>query len=292
MPRTLLAVLATLAMPVWAADPSNRIEQRQTASPDGIVEIDNQVGTIKVIGWNKNEIYVVGTLGRRANGLDLNVNGRRAEISVDTDNPHGTRSDLEIHLPAGSRIEIDSFAAEISVEGVNGEVSAETVNGSISLAGGFQEVEASTVNGSVDVSGNTKRAKVESVNGAVTVKGASGEVEASTVNGQLTVTGSAFDRASLETVSGGLRFEGDLRPKALLDAQSVSGEVELYFPATVSADFSITSFSGDVDNQLGPTAKKTSKWTSQVELEFTAGKGGATVNVETLSGNIGLLKRP
>lgn len=290
MRRAFLASLILL-LPVLA-EAEGRVEQRQSAAPDGIVEIDNQNGTIHVIGWAKNEIQVVGTLGRRANGLDLNVSGRKAEISVDTDNPHGTRSDLEIHVPAGSRVEIDSFAAEIRVEGVNGGLVAETVNGSIQLAGGFQEVEASTVNGDIEVSGNTKRAQVESVNGAVTVKGASGEVEASTVNGQLTVTGSAFDRVTLETVSGGLRFEGELRPKALLDAQSVSGEVELVFPASVSADFSVTSFSGDVDNELGPKATKASKWTSQVELEFTAGKGGATVNVETLSGNIGLRKRP
>ncbi len=289
MRRTSLALLLLLAPAIAAAQ--NRVEQRQSAAPDGIVEIDNQMGTIKVIGWAKNEIQVVGTLGRRAHGLDLSVSGRKAEISVDTDNPHGTRSDLEIHVPAGSRVEIDSFAAEIHVEGVNGELYAETVNGSIYLAGGFHEVEASTVNGSIEVNGNTKRAQVESVNGAVTVKGASGEIEASTVNGQVTVTGAAFDRASLETVSGGVRFEGDLRPKAVLDAQSVSGEVELLFPASVSADFGITSFSGDVENELGPPARKTSKWTSQVELEFTSGKGGATVNVETLSGSIRLLKR-
>ncbi len=290
MRTTSLALLLLLAPAIAAAQ--NRVEQRQSAAPDGIVEIDNQMGTIKVVGWAKNEIQVVGTLGRRAHGLDLSVSGRKAEISVDSDNPHGTRADLEIHVPAGSRVEIDSFAAEIRVEGVNGELFAETVNGSIYLSGGFQEVEASTVNGSIEVNGNTKRAQVESVNGAVTVKGASGEVEASTVNGQLTVTGAAFDRASLETVSGRVRFEGDLRPKAVLDAQSVSGEVELSFPATVSADFSVTSFSGEVENQFGPPARKTSKWTSQVELEFTTGKGGATVNVETLSGGIGLLKRP
>lgn len=289
MRRASLALILAIAPALAAAQ--NRVEQRQSAAPDGVVEIDNDNGSIRVIGWAKNEIQVVGTLGRRANGLDLNVNGRRAEISVDTDNPMGTRSELEVHVPVGSRIEIDSFAAEIRVEGVNGALVAETVNGSIVLSGGFQEVEASTVNGDIEVSGNTKHARVESVNGAVSVKGASGEIEASTVNGQLTVVGAAFERASLETVSGGLRFEGELKPNAVLDAQSVSGEVELVLPASVSADFSVTSFSGEVENQLGPPAKKTSRWTSQVELEFTAGKGGASVNVETLSGGVRILKR-
>ena len=291
MRRTSLAPLLLLIPALASAE--GRVEQRQSAAPDGIVEIDNPAGSIHVIGWAKNEIQVIGTLGQGANGVDLSVRGRKAEISVDAMNPHGIKSDLEIHVPAGSRVEIDSFAAEVRVEGVNGELKAETVNGSIRLTGGFQEAEVSSVNGGVEVSGNTKRLKVESVNGSVTVKGASGELEASSVNGLLSVTGSAFDRANLETVSGGLRFEGDLRPEASLEANSVSGETDFLFPATVSADFSVTTFSGEIVNELGgPAPIRSSKWTSEKELEFTAGKGGASVTIETLSGAIRLRKRP
>ncbi len=289
MRRTTLAFL--LLIPTFARA-EGRIEQRQSAAPDGIVQIDNQAGTIRVVGWAKNEIQVIGNLGHGADGVNLSVRGRRAEISVDSMNPHGIKSDLEIHLPAGSLVEIDSFAAEINVEGVNGQVTAETVNGSIRLSGGFQDATASSVNGSVEVSGNTKRLQVESVNGAVTVKGASGEIEASTVNGTLSVAGSAFDRATLETVSGNLRFEGDLHPTASLDASTVSGGAEFLFPASVSADFTISTFSGEITNELGPQAERKSKWTSQKELEFTAGKGGASVTIETLSGTIRLRKRP
>lgn len=285
--------LALLLLPAALASAEGRVEQRQSAAPDGIVQIDNPAGSIHVIGWAKNEIQVIGTLGHGASGIDLRVNGRKAEVSVDSMNPHGIKSDLEIHLPAGSRVEIDSFAAEVSIEGLNGEVAAETVNGSIRVAGGFSEADVSSVNGSIEVSGNTKRLKVESVNGSVTVKGASGEIEGSAVNGLLSVTGSAFDRAALETVSGALRFDGDLRPNASLEANTVSGDAEFVFPAGVSADFSLTTFSGEIVNELGgavPT--RTSKWTSQKELEFTSGKGGATVTVETLSGQIRLRKRP
>ncbi|HJS58093.1 MAG TPA: DUF4097 family beta strand repeat-containing protein [Vicinamibacteria bacterium] len=290
MRRTTLASLLLLFPALASAE--GRVEQRQSAAPDGIVQIDNQAGIIRVIGWAKNEIQVIGNLGHGADGVNLSVRGRRAEISVDSMNPHGIKSDLEIHLPAGSVVEIDSFAAEINVEGVNGQVTAETVNGSIRLAGGFQDATASSVNGSVDVSGNTKRLQVESVNGAVTVKGASGEIQASTVNGTLAVAGSAFDRASLETVSGNLRFEGDLHATASLDATTVSGAAELLFPAGISADFSVSTFSGEITNELGPQAERKSKWTSQKELDFTAGKGGATVTIETLSGTIKLRKRP
>src|SRR6185295_8083196 len=110
------------------------------------------------------------------------------------------------------------------------------------------------------------------------VKDASGEVDASTVNGVLSVVGGTFDRLRLETVSGELRFEGSLAKGATLDAETVSGGIDVALPAGISADFSITTFSGGITNELGPAAQKTGKWTPEKELSFTVGAGGAKVN--------------
>jgi DUF4097 and DUF4098 domain-containing protein YvlB len=292
MMRTLATLALALAAAPGALHAQQKLDEKRSAAPDGVVAIDNQAGSIHVIGWSRSEITVTGTLGQAAEGLDISGGGRRTSISVDTTSPHGTRSDLEIHLPAGSRVEIDSFAAEIRVNDVNGNVSAETVNGSIFISGGSREIQASSVNGVVEVSGPSKRVHAESVNGAVTVRGASGEIEASTVNGQLSVVGASFDRANLETVSGGLRFEGDLGPKATVEAQTVSGNVDFVLPAAVKADFTVTTFSGDIQNEFGPAAKRVSKYTTEKELEFSTGEGGADVSIETLSGGIRLAKKP
>ena len=104
--------------------------------PDGLVQIENGAGTIRVIGWNKPEVTVTGTLGPGADGLSFSGGPRRTQIEVETlGNPHGIQSDLEIHVPAGSRVEISSFAADINVSDVTGSVSAEGVNSSIVIAG-------------------------------------------------------------------------------------------------------------------------------------------------------------
>ena len=150
---------------------------------------------------------------------------------------------------------------------------AETVNGGITVSGATKDVDVQTVNGAVEVSGSGGRVHAESVNGQVTVKDASGEVDASTVNGVLAVIGGSFERARLETVSGELRFEGSLVKNATLDAETVSGGVDMALPAGISADFSITTFSGSVDNELGPPAQKSSKWTPEKELSFSTGTG-------------------
>ena len=291
MLRKTLVLAAVLVAPALHAQ--QKLDEKRTAAPDGVVEIENNAGSIHVIGWDRAEITVTGTLGRNAEALDFSGGQRRTSISVDARNPHGVRSDLEIHVPAGSRVEIDSFAAEISVTDVAGSVHADTVNGSIRIAGASKEVDATTVNGSVEISGTPQRVSVESVNGAVSVRGASSEITASTVNGLLSVTGATFSQASLETVSGGVHFEGDLAAKASLSVSSVSGDVELIFPARVSGEVSITTFSGEIVNELSADKPdKTSKYTSQKDLSFTTGSGGADISVETLSGEIALHKRP
>lgn len=272
----------------WAG---GRVEERRPAAPDGIVKIENASGSIKVVGWDREEIEVTGTLGRGAEGLAFEVHGRRARIEVDTrGNPHGVHSELEIRVPARSRLDVESFSAPISVSAVKGHVKAESVNGSITVAGG-SEADVSTVNGEVEVSCPCTRVRAETVNGGVTIRGASGDVEASTVNGTLVVEGGSFERAQLETVNGGIRFQGDLDAKATLDIESVGGSVELVLPAKVSADFTLSTFSGDIVNDLGPAAHRTSRWTSEKELSFSTGSGAAKVTVTTLSGDIRLRKR-
>jgi DUF4097 and DUF4098 domain-containing protein YvlB len=290
--RTRLATFLLTALPVLAGADS-AIEQRRAAAPDGLVEIENASGSIHVIGWDQPEVMVKGTLGRGATGLNLSGAARRTHVEVETEgNPHGVRSDIEVRVPVGSRVQIDTFQAEISVSGVKGGVRAETVNGSIAVSGATKDVDVQSVNGAVEVAGSGGRVHAESVNGQVTVKDANGEVDASTVNGLLSVIGGTFERARLETVSGELRFEGALAKNASVDAETVSGGVDIALPAGTSADFSITTFSGSVDNQLGPPAQKTSKWTPEKELSFSTGAGGAKVNVQTLSGGIRLRKKP
>jgi DUF4097 and DUF4098 domain-containing protein YvlB len=292
MMRTLAAVVLALTAMPGALQAQYKVDEKRAASPDGVVEIENGAGSIRVIGWSRSEVAVTGTLGQGAEGLNFSGGPRRTRIDVETQgNPHGVSSDLEIHVPAASRVEIQSFAASVNVSDVTGTVSAEGVNNSIVITGSAKEVSAQTVNGSVEITGPAARVHAESVNGPVTIKGAGGAVEATTVNGKLSVVGGTFERGTLETVAGSLRFEGDLARGAEIDATTVSGAVEFIVPAGVSADFSITTFSGDVQTDFGASAQHTSKHTTQKDVEFTAGDGDARVSIQTLSGSIAVRKR-
>ena len=55
--------------------------------------------------------------------------------------------------------------------------------------------------------------------------------------------------------------------------------------------FTINTFSGSIRNDWGEEGRRTSKYTREQELAFTAGSGGASVDVQTLSGSVFLTKR-
>ncbi len=265
-------------------------DQKASFVPKGVVEIENFTGSIRVAGWDRNEIAVSG----RSDGgeLELEVSGERASIQVDTPNPHGTRSDLDVKVPAGSSLEINGFQADVGVTGVSGRISIESVNGALTVVGAQGELELNSVNGAVEVSGSSRRVHVEAVNGNVTLKGLGGSIEASTVNGQLRYEGGPLDRASFETVSGELAVQAELGSQARVDLQSVSGPIELLLPAATQARFEVSTFSGAIQNELSPDKPtRRSRFTSESELVFTLGNGGATVDVQSLSGRILLRKR-
>ncbi len=292
MKRAALVLAAILTGPAWVAA-QTPVDQKLPAAADGKVSIENMAGSVRVTGWDRAEVQVKGTLG--ADG-ELSFGGPEKQLHIEVEaehgNPMGIKSDLEVFVPAGSSVSIEGFQATISVTGVTGSVSAETVNGSITQTGGAKSVDLQSVNGAIEVTKASGRIQAEAVNGTVTVRDASGEIEASTVNGKLQVTGGSFDRASLESVAGGIRFEAGLSPRATLSVETVSASVDLLLAAGLGAEFSVSTFSGEITNELGPTAERSSKWTPQKELVFTTGSGGVRITVETLSGGVHIRKRP
>lgn len=292
MKRAMFVLATVLSGPAWLCA-QTPVDQTRPAAPDGAVSIENMSGSVKVTGWDRAEVQVKGTVGEGGE-LSFDGNGKRTHIEVDADrgNPMGIKSDLEVFVPAGSSLDIEGFQADITVAGVTGSVNAETVNGSITQSGAAQGVELQSVNGTVEVTKATGRVQAETVNGTVTVRDASGDLEASTVNGKLLVAGGTFERVQLESVAGGVRFEGGLAARGTLSVESVSGPVDLYLPAGIGAEFSVSTFSGDITNELGPAAEKTSRWTPGKELSFTTGSGGVRISVETLSGAVHIRKKP
>src|SRR5260221_12984402 len=110
-----LLLTALLAAPLGAEPP---VDQRRPAALDGLVDIENMAGSIRVTGWDKAEIAVSGRLGRHASGLQFSGGPNRTRIEVEVEgNPHGIHSDLDIKAPAGGRPPTDGLGAPVTGTG-------------------------------------------------------------------------------------------------------------------------------------------------------------------------------
>ena len=80
--RFLAAAMLLLAAGVAGAQEA--VDARHAAAPDGVVQIENPAGGVKVVGWDRAEVAVTGTAGRGAEGVTVTGGGRRTHVEVET----------------------------------------------------------------------------------------------------------------------------------------------------------------------------------------------------------------
>lgn len=280
----LLALLLTPA--VRAAKP---VDETRAANPDARISIENVAGSVRVTGWDGNEVHVTGTVGDATEGLS--VTGGPDHLSIEVEIPRGNHggdvsADLEIQVPAGCQLEVETVSASIDATELSGRAELSSVSGSITLAGRPSGADVETVSGAIQIRGSGTPVDVESVSGSITLTGVAGQVDVSTVDGSIAVTSEEIRRGDFEAVSGDIRISGALAADAHLDIEGHSSSITLAVPSGTSARFDVTTFSGDIDNGLGPAAESAGGYAPGKSLEFTLGSGSAEVSIETFSGNV------
>jgi len=288
-----LAVWAAVVM--LAATPAlaqRTVDESRPLSPTGRVEVSNVEGSVKVIGWSNAEVEITGTLGPDVEKLEITGDESVLRIEVKApDHEKRLETDLVLRVPEGAGIEVETVSATIEVEGLTGTVDLESVSGWVKTAGRPAELSIETVSGDLTVAESAPRTDLASVSGSITVELATGRLDAETVSGDIRVANGSLESASFETVSGSISYEGDLVGDGRYQFESMSGGITLVVPPGVSAEFDVATFSGDIDNEIGPRPQRTSKFTSEQELEFSAGSGGAEVTIESFSGSIKIKTR-
>ncbi len=292
MIRSFVACAALLLAPIAGAE--QEVDRRAPADPQGEVEVSNVSGTVSVSGWDRNEVQVSGTLGDDIERLEFVSEGKRTLIRVkhkeQTRRHSDSDAELSIRVPVGSRLNVNTVSAEISVSRITGEQRLQSVSGDVSSEIAAEDAEVKTVSGSVVLRGEGKPAvvTVTTVSGDAQVRRAAGEIIANSVSGELNLDLDQIARARLRTTSGDVELEGPLGRNARVDAETVSGELVLDFKAPVNAEFEIESFSGEIESCFGPKAQSKSEYGPGSELNFKQGDGSARVRLQSLSGDIRL----
>lgn len=265
------------------------IKRQVDAEAGGTVEIENIAGSVTITGWDHHRIEVTGVLSRGVEDLEIETRSRRVEIEVDQGSRHAGSAELEIRLPKGSRVRIDTVSADVHISGVDGTIEVESVSGSVDVEGRPASVDVETVSGSIDIESVVTRARIETVAGRVRLHGGR-EIEIATVSGSIQLEDmNQVERVDLEAVSGSIDFAGSLAKRGEISISSHNGSIDIALPATTSARFKVSSFSGRIDNELGPPAKR-ERFSPSREVEFSIGSGDAQVRIESFSGGVALRK--
>jgi len=289
------AALAALALVSCAALAEDSVDRKNPASATGEVEVDSVAGVVSISGWDRNEVHVTGTLGDGVERLDFETQGNRTIVKV----VHKRRgrweddTELSIRIPKGSRLHAKTVSAELSVTNVVGQQELQTVSGDISTSIVKADADVSTVSGNITLRGEGQSTvvSVTTVSGDARITRVSGDVRANSVSGTLSVSMDQVKRARAQTTSGDLALAGTLEKDGRIDAESISGEVQVDLRGKINAYFDVESFSGDIENCFGPKPERADKYGPGTELHFKEGDGGGRVRLQTLSGTVSLCNK-
>ncbi len=285
-------LVMTLAAPAALAD--REVKESGPASATGTIMIENISGSIVVVGWDKAEISVEGTLTGDIEELKFKTGKKKSRIEVVY--PRGKKNikgeaNLVIKVPRACRLEVECISAFIEVSKVTGLVDVSSISGDVTVTGECEEIEAESISGDLFIEGGAPEIEISSISGKVKANGKVSEVDAQTVSGSIDLDFEKFLSLNVESVAGDATVKGDLDDDGSFSLDLHSGDLTLIVPADVSADFEIETFSGEIDNAFGQKSRKTSKYSPGRELEFTTGGGEARVRINTFSGDVVIRKK-
>jgi DUF4097 and DUF4098 domain-containing protein YvlB len=291
---TLFAAAALLATSpaIRAGTPIN---ERAAADPAGSVEVSNVAGTVRVTGWDRNEVEVTGKLGKGTEKLEFAVADKvtRIKVIMPGKSYDVEETDLVIHVPAASRLSVNTVSADIEVQGLLGAQRLQSVSADIRTAAAGEDVECKSVSGDVAVNGSFKKGllTITTVSGDATALRVAGEVNANTVSGDITLGLGETNRSRVRSTSGDLTLAALLAADGKIDAESISGDVRLDLVGAVNAEFDVSTFNGEIRNCFGPKAVSTSEYAPGKELRFREGQGTAQVRIKTMNGDINVCRK-
>ncbi|HYM35840.1 MAG TPA: DUF4097 family beta strand repeat-containing protein [Steroidobacteraceae bacterium] len=291
--KTFANLLGAVSLCVGYAASAATVERTEPASAHGEVQVINVAGTVRVTGWDRSEVEVKANLGEGVERLDFHVDGEHTMIQVILPRrKHSSDTELTIHVPRDSRLDINTVSADQSIQDVHGAQRLQSVSGDIGTQVWSREFEARSVSGDIVAkgqapkAGDSARSRISSVSGDVRVENLGDDIDVESVSGDMSLQVQALTRAHIRTTNGNARVTGGLSRDARIDAESVNGDLSFTFDSGVDAEFDIETFNGHIDNCFGPKPRKSHEYGPGNELRFKEGEGHAQVRVKTMNGKV------
>lgn len=281
-----LALLAALALPAIAATPIN---ETRPLDARGSIDISNVKGRIEVRAWDRNEVRIGGSLG---DGVErLQIEGDRNNLEVKVRYPRNSRNTepttLVIDVPRHANVDVDSVAASVEVNGIAGdELDIESVSGSVIAVGAPRKASVSSVSGNLRLNLNSHSVDAETVSGGISLRGRiAGEIDAESVSGNIDIDTRGEHARRIETSS--VSGDADIR-SGLANGGRISAEsVSGSIRIIAPATLSANVRGESFSGRLrAPSASiDKPKYGPGASFEHRYGNGDGEIRMETFSGN-------
>ena len=286
-----MVTLALAGLVLAAAAPQRaefQTDTTVTVSAGTRLSLQNVVGDVIVKTWDRAQVRIQASHSSRSRiGVDLSKQVLRLQPrSSSQTGGWGSMVDYQLTVPASMPIDIEGMGADVRIEGTRAPVKVNTVEGNITVTGGTDLVLV-TVNGKISAAGARGRVELRSVSEDVTASDVAGELTVEAVSGDIHLTRVDGRRVEAQTVSGDVTFEGALRSDGTYSLSTHSGDIAFAVPEGASALISTAIVDGDVSASFNLPA---SERASRRRQSFRLGGGGATIELETFSGNIHLVR--
>src|SRR5947207_255247 len=229
-----------------------KIERKLTADAQVSVSVCISSGSIKVTGWDRNEVRARSVeagdieLKRKDEGtgparkIDVRVTDKQAELN--RGDPCEAYSELELDVPRGASVQLQTRDSDIEVAAV-AAVYVNTQNGDVNIEGATKIVEAGTLGGAIFLKDSAGRINLHSAGGSIDASevrpAESGDTfEAGSLGGEITLENVSHAQLSAHTLNGSLGVSGPLAHSGRYNLRTMSGDMTLTLPEDSSFQLS------------------------------------------------------
>ncbi len=242
-------------------------------------------GEVVVRGWDRDAVRV------RAVHFSTDVIDVRSGGPVFRVGAHALRGlahaiDFQIDVPAWMAVDLSGTYLEISVEGTRADITAETVRGDVNVKGGAGILLLKSVEGEIVLDQAQGRATLSSVNNGIRVTGLRGALLADSVSGTVRLQGIASSSVEVSTVSGDIRWDGEMAAGGKYQFGTHDGDVDVMLADPTNATVSVRPFNGRFRTMF--PLKVPEEAGRRQRFSLVLGTGAARLDLETFSGTITL----
>ena len=292
---------------------TERFSQTYKVTGDGMLDLQNIAGNVRVTSARGNEIRIDATKRARSRDenqtrrllADLRIEvshvGNRVEVRTMFPRTSGRNTsasvDYVITVPAGAVVNVKTISGDVSVAEVKGEVRAETVSGTVDVSATPNLASAKTISGDVRARGITTGGTLTlgTVSGSVIASALEARViEAGTVSGNVQLTNVRAERVQAKSVSGDIEYESRLVKGGRYEFNSHSGNVRVILTQPSGFELDASSFSGTIRSDFPVTLRSTTgangdrnrRGNRNTAIRGTFGDASAVLSVRSFSGNV------